>query len=162
MRAGVDEERGATPSPTPSTGERVVAWLAVAGWIAVIHSLGSDIFSSSETSRILGPLLRWLFPDAGPELLSHAQFAIRKAAHVIEYGLLALLALRALRLSFVRARLELLAASLTLVLVVAVVDEATQAASSERSGRAADVALDGFGGALALAVASAVRHRLSR
>ena len=41
-------------------------------------------------------------------------------------------------------------------------DEATQSASPERSGKFADVALDGFGGALALAIADALRHRRFR
>ena len=76
-----------------------LAWLSALLWIAIIQSLGGNDFSSSETSRLLGPLLLWLFPDSSTELLHSVQFGIRKAAHVVEYGILALLWHRAWRLS---------------------------------------------------------------
>lgn len=127
-----------------------VAWLYVALWIVVILLLGSDLFSSSETSRFLGPLLHWLFPDASPELLGRVQFAIRKAAHVVEYGILALLCIRAWRLSYGWSQSITALASVAVVVAVAAVDELRQAQTADRSGATADVLLDALGGVSAL------------
>ena len=76
---------------------RVVrAWLAVILWAALVWSLGSDGFSSGQTSRILGPLIDWLAPNASEAERAELLFLARKTAHVVEYGILAALALRAL------------------------------------------------------------------
>jgi len=66
-------------------------------WMAVIFVASSDAFSVPRTSRILGPLLRWIFPGASEEFLSGWIFLIRKAAHAWEYALLSVLCWRALR-----------------------------------------------------------------
>jgi VanZ family protein len=132
---------------------RGLAWLSALLWIAIIQTLGSSDFSSSETSRLLGPLLLWLFPDSSAELLHSVQFGIRKAAHVVEYGILALLWHRAWRLSRGGAPWRAALASLTVVVAVASVDEWRQARSTDRTGAASDVLLDTFGGASALLAA---------
>ncbi|MFP8880543.1 MAG: VanZ family protein [Myxococcota bacterium] len=116
----------------------------------MIQSLGGDSFSNSETSRFLGPLLRWLFPEAGTELLGQAQFAIRKAAHVVEYGILALLCIRAWRLSYGWSQSNSALASMAVVVAVAAVDESRQAQAADRAGAASDVLLDTIGGVSAL------------
>ena len=109
--------------------QRVGAWLAVAGWIALILTLGGESFSASSTSRLIGPLLHWLFPDITAESLATAHFLVRKGAHVTEYGVLALLAWRALQLSFRISRGRIGAGTLGFVLAVAGTDEAFQAFS---------------------------------
>lgn len=149
--------------PTIRVGRsRTFAWVAVALWIAVILSLGGDGFSGSETSRYLGPLLHWLFPDAGPELLTSFQYAIRKSAHFFEYAMLALLCVRAWRLSTRWSPLANACASLVLVLAVAAFDESRQSFTQHRTGAASDVALDTFGGAAALLGARIGARWLSR
>lgn len=135
---------------TVRPASRRIAWLSVGLWIGIIQSLGGDVFSSSETSRFLGPLLRWLFPDSGAELLSAIQFAIRKAAHFVEYGILALLWLRAWRLSFDGPQRNAVLASVAMVVAVAAVDEWRQAQSADRTGATSDVFLDTLGGVSAL------------
>jgi VanZ family protein len=130
----------------------------VVAWIALVQIFASGSFAASETSRFIGPLLRWLFPDADADSIAAAHFAIRKSAHLVEYAILALLALRAFRLSFERPRVWLAAASLALALAVAVVDESRQAALENRTGALSDVALDIAGAASALALACAVRR----
>ena len=137
------------------------AWLWMLAWIALVQIFASGLFSASETSRLIGPLLRWLFPNADAESLAIAHFAIRKAAHFIEYAILALLALHTFRLSFDQPPARLAAASLVLALAVAVVDESRQAASADRTGALSDIALDISGAASALAFASALRRRRS-
>jgi VanZ family protein len=141
-----------------SGGEIALAWLWVVAWVAVVQIFASGSFSASETSRFIGPLLRWLFPDASAESVATAHFAIRKAGHFVEYAILALLALRAFRSSLNRPLTWHAAASLGLALAVAVVDELRQAAAANRTGALSDVALDITGAASALALAGATRR----
>jgi VanZ family protein len=140
------------------TGEITLAWLWVVAWIAIVQIFASGSFAASETSRFIGPLLRGLFPGADPVSVEGAHFAIRKVAHFVEYAILALLALRAFRLSFERPFAGLGAASLALALAVAVVDEWRQAVSADRTGALSDVALDITGAASALALAGVARR----
>ena len=135
-----------------------LAWLWAVTWIALVQIFAGEAFSASQTSRFIGPLLRWLLPGADAELIATAHFAIRKAAHFIGYAILALLALRAFRLSFDRPLAWLAAASFALALAVAAVDESRQAASADRTGALSDVALDLTGAASALALARAFRR----
>ena len=138
--------------------ETALAWLSVVAWVAVIQTFASGSFSANETSRFIGPLLRWLFPGADAESVAAVHFSIRKAAHFVEYAILALLALRAFRSSSSRPLAWLVAASLALAFAVAIVDESRQAAAAERTGALSDVALDMGGAATALALASATRR----
>jgi VanZ family protein len=158
---GVDRRavRGKDLRPGGRPGSEIaLAWLYVVVWIAVIQIFASGSFSASETSRFIGPLLRWLFPDADAESVAAAHFTIRKLGHFIEYAILALLALRAFRSTFDRPLAWLAAASLVLALAVAIIDEGRQATSASRTGALSDVALDIGGAASALAIVSAVRR----
>jgi len=146
-------------SPSPSGSRRTWywsaplarAWAPVAIWIGVIFSLSSDDFAAPETSRIIGPLLAWLFPEASDETLAYFHFLIRKAAHVTEYGILYLLARRPLRIRSPHwAVWQNTLAALALVLLVASYDEFHQSLSLQRTGTVYDVALDVSGGVLAL------------
>jgi len=132
---------------------RALAWLWLALWTAVVLLAGSEEASATATSRLFGPLLHWLLPDASPQTLLHAHWLIRKGAHVAEYGLLALLALGGMRASFRAAFPPLLAAALAWVAWVAACDEVHQALTHSRTGSARDVALDIAAGMLALALA---------
>jgi VanZ family protein len=158
---GVDRraERGEDLRPGSRPGKEIaLAWLCVVVWIAAVQIFASGSFSANETSRFIGPLLRWLFPDADAVSVATMHLAIRKAAHFVEYAILALLALRAFRMNFDRPLAWLAAASLLFALVVAVVDESRQAAAADRTGALSDVALDMGGAISALALASAVQR----
>lgn len=72
-------------------------WLSVVVWACVISGLSTRLFSSEHTSLIIIPLLRWLFPHAGPETLDLMHAIIRKLAHLTEYFILSVLLLRGLR-----------------------------------------------------------------
>ena len=141
-----------------SRSEIALAWFWVVAWIAVVQTFSSDSFSATETSRFIGPLLRWLFPEADADSVAAVHFAIRKASHFVEYAILALLALRAFCTSFDRPLAWLAAASLALALGVAVVDEGRQAATEKRTGALSDVALDMSGAAMALLLVGVVRR----
>ena len=82
-----------TAASAPRTAR---AWVLAALWALFVWGLGGDDLSLEGTSRFLGPIFRFLFPflsEAGNEQL---QWAVRKAAHVTEYAMLAGLVLRAL------------------------------------------------------------------
>jgi VanZ family protein len=113
-------------------------------WIVVIIGLGSGIGAANETSRILRPLLEFLFPDALPETLSMYHGYIRKFAHFAEYAVLAFLAYRA----FKPWRAFLF--SFLLVALVAIADETNQSFINTRTASPYDVLLDISGGVAVL------------
>ncbi len=93
-------------------------------WIAVILYASTGAMAASNTSRIIGPLLRWLFPDITEAALVSVHMFVRKCAHFGVYALLALLAARAFLGSateFLRARWYV--AAFALVACVALFDE---------------------------------------
>ena len=149
-----------TPRPLKTNRKAGPAWLLVLLWTAVVLWAGGEEASANVTSRFIGPFLRWLLPDATPEVLNRIHFFIRKGAHLFEYGVLALFALLALLASTRAAALRLTLPALAWVLAVAACDEIRQASSLARTGSAWDVALDLFGGILALALALAYTRRM--
>src|SRR3954469_5714892 len=64
-------------------------------WMLLIFLASTGELSASNTSRILRPLLLWLFPTISEETLASVHFIVRKAAHFTEYAVLALFAARA-------------------------------------------------------------------
>lgn len=142
--------------PQRSGRRALCAWAVVVIWTLLISAFSSDAFSADSTSRFIRPLLRWLFPDALPEILDRLHAAVRQGAHAFEYGVLALLSFRALRLSADSSPGRTFALALLLVLAVASADETHQALSPARTGSPWDVALDLAGGALALALLAAL------
>ena len=150
-----------TATAPPNRAVTPTLWLLAAAWTGAILWAGSDDGSLTNSSRYLLPLIKWLMPDAGFEARIEVLHFIRKLAHVVEYGILALLVWAALRSS--RSAL-LRAAGLALVWVIAIAacDEFRQSLLDSRSGSAHDVALDAFGGALALAIAIAYTRVMQR
>jgi VanZ family protein len=132
------------------------AWAVVVGWMLLISAFSSDAFSADSTSRFIRPLLRWLFPDVLPATLARLHAVVRQGAHVFEYGVLALLSFRAVRLSYASSLARAFALALLFVLAVASADETHQALSQTRTGSPWDVALDLGGGVLALALLAAL------
>ena len=127
-------------------------------WIAIILILGSGPGASAQTSRFIRPLIEFFFPSASPDtfLLIHA--FIRKAAHFIEYAVLAFLAARV----FVIGQKHWILLSFAVVAVVAATDEINQSFYSSRSGSGWDVLLDAAGGAFALLCIAVFRRRKRR
>jgi VanZ family protein len=132
------------------------AWALVAVWLALIFTFSSDVFSASSTGSWVGPFLRWLFPDWTPLEIWRLHYAIRKSAHPTVYGVLALLAFRALRLSSAAGAWRHAALALALVLAVATSDEYRQSLSRARTGALRDVGYDLAGGLAALALRGAL------
>ena len=101
----------------------------------------------NETSRIIRPLLEFLFPAAPPETLTLYHGYIRKFAHFAEYAVLASLAFRALAPFKHKYGIALVFAAF-----VAFLDEFNQSLNPTRTSSGWDVALDIAGAAFAIAV----------
>ena len=131
-------------------------------WIGVIFYLSSDQGSMSQTSRIIGPLLHWLFPTASEETILNYHFYIRKAAHVTEYGILAVFSFRAISLSgnSLWSKYRYLI-PLILAAIIASIDEINQSFEPSRASSPYDVLLD-ISGAVAALVVMGVLLRLRR
>lgn len=124
-------------------------------WTCFVLLASSGSFSASNTSRIIRPLLLWLFPEISEESLVYAHFLVRKAAHFSEYALLALLAARAfLTSSKEKLRRRWWLAAFALVACVSLADEFHQSFLPTRTGTIYDSLLDMSGGAAALACAA--------
>jgi VanZ family protein len=126
-------------------------------WLAFISFASSDSFSAGNTSRIIGPVILWLFPNTSPETLLTIHFITRKLAHFTEYAILGFLAARAFRTSprpAISSRWFLISA--TLVVTFALVDEYHQSFVPTRTASIYDSLIDMAGGLTALLV---VRRR---
>jgi VanZ family protein len=144
-----------TPGSLESKPKAGRAWLLVLLWTGVLWWLGSESGSLNSTSRFLGPLLRWLLPDAPAATLASIHFLLRKGAHVGGYGVLAFLTWRAFLASTRAAELPSALLTLAWVACIATLDEVRQGYSAVRTGSLWDVALDLSGGVLALVLAIA-------
>ncbi len=106
----------------------------------------------AETSRFIGPLLRYLFPDIAPETLVLVHKGVRKSAHIVEYAILAFLAVRALSISAGSALCGWrYVIPLSLVALIASLDEYNQSLDVRRTGTFDDTLLDIASGSAMLA-----------
>lgn len=146
------------PSPDRRRRRLLVAWGLFVAFSGVVLFLGGARFDAAETSGILAPLLQWLFPDwsASDRYLLHLK--VRKSAHLIEYAVLGLLALRATFVTFQTAIARIAAVALLLAAAVATTDEARQAFLENRTGSWRDVVLDVTGAGAAVGLALLLRR----
>jgi len=139
------------PKDPPAKHSRLIRYGPVVVWAALIFIGSSDLLSGAHTgSFLLGPL-RWLFPSASPETLAFLHLLIRKAGHLTEYAILAILAARALRTSsrvLLRARWFWWA--LLFVFVYALSDEFHQSFVPSRGASFHDSLIDTVGGFIGL------------
>jgi VanZ family protein len=122
--------------------------------MCLIFSASADRLSANHSSRIIEPILHWLFPHLDQDSLNRIVFLVRKCAHLTEYAILGLLIWRATRQQFPRdprpwhwgqAGLALLITTL-----YASSDEIHQLYVKNREGRFLDVVIDASGAALGL------------
>jgi VanZ family protein len=124
----------------------VAAWAAVAVWAAFIFSLSGDQFSDVHTAAWLSGIFGAL--RVPPDVVETGNLIVRKAAHFVEYAVLAILSWRAARLTWPRWRAgHLLILTIGIVLACGSLDELRQyVMTSARSGTWRDVAVDTAGG----------------
>jgi VanZ family protein len=136
---------------------RALGWLVrvgpPVGWMAVIALLSGDVLGTSETGSRLLPVLARLLPGTSPVTLHTLHAVFRKLGHLVEYGILAALWLRALAPDRPPPQGGHRAAprwAVGLSAAYAVLDEARQGLAPGRSASALDVLLDAAGAALAV------------
>jgi len=137
-------------SPAPGSRSFLERWGPPLVWMAVISTFSTDTFSSEATGEFLIPTLRWLFPGASPARLELLHAAARKAMHVIEFGILALLWYRALRWRGSGGQTGAALVAFLLAAGFAAVDEAHQSFVASRTGTLVDVGWDSAGAAVGL------------
>ena len=118
-------------------------------WMGVIAVLSSSLLGADRTESYVYALLVRLLPWAGPDALRGVHTVLRKMGHVVEYGILAVLWLRALAPG--RSPGAEAAWAVGLSALYAVVDEARQGLTPNRSPSAWDVGIDTAGAGLAVA-----------
>lgn len=129
-------------------------------WMAVIFAASTGRLSGDNTSRLIGPILHWLFPNISEAKIEIAHFVVRKTAHFAEYAVLAFLAARAFATSTrVTLRRRFFYVTLFLVIVYSLSDELHQNFVPSRTGSIYDSFIDIAGGVTALTVYTLMRRR---
>jgi VanZ family protein len=140
----------------------VLAWAPVLVWMAFIFSLSGERFSDENTaawlSGIIGPL------GISPDVIKIGNLIVRKCAHFVEYAVLGVLTLRALRATWPWRRSgQLLLIAVVVAAAWATLDELHQYLdTASRGGRPQDVVLDTAGALAGVAVGCAYRARRMR
>jgi len=143
----------------PRSSPRLRAWLAVVSWALLISTFSTGWFSGEQTGSLLLPILHALLPWAPPEHLDVLHAMIRKSAHVVEYLVLGVLLVRALREEGL-VGLPLVLAAIVLGGGWAMVDELHQEFVPSRTSSRSDVAVDTSGVCAGVALALARRRHL--
>ena len=120
-------------------------------WAGAIFVFSSGVFSGSNTSSVLRPLVLWIYPSATETALAFVHVLVRKTSHFVEYAILALLLARAFRTSwreFLRA--HWFAIALAFVALYSLTDEFHQSFVSSRTASIYDCLIDTAGGFVAL------------
>src|SRR5260370_17940781 len=123
----------------------------------------SNLLSASNTSAFLVRPLHWLFPQASEGTLAILHFLIRKAGHLTEYAILALLAARAFRTSSRELlRRRWFWAPLLFVVIYSLTDEYHQSFVPSRTASIYDSMIDSMGGLAALILLAIRNWRKNR
>ncbi len=77
-----------------STESNLKLWLPPILWLITLFVLSTSLFSATNTSRFITPILRFLLPGASTATISLLHGLIRKAAHFTNYGILFWLLIR--------------------------------------------------------------------
>jgi VanZ family protein len=124
-------------------------WWPAIVWAIAISGFSTSAFTSENTSRIIIPVLHFLFPHASPDTLAFLHHIIRKCAHFTEYFIFSLLVLRGFRAGEKGTRLRWALLTLLIVAGYASLDEFHQSFVPGRTPAVTDVGIDTTGGATA-------------
>lgn len=134
------------------------AWLLLGLFTLLVLTLGGESFSAVRSYRGFAAFVHFFRPEATGGEIWYLFLWARKLAHALEYGLLALFAFRAARLSLESplGRIALLAGLFTAL--VATADEVRQSALGSRTGSPMDVGIDVVSACVALALLLLLRE----
>jgi len=123
--------------------------LPVVVWLVINFLFSTDAFSSNETSKVIVPVLTYLFPSFSAERIDFWHLVIRKMGHVSEYFILAVLAYRCFKYDEtdpVETRIR----TIVFVFFAALMDEWHQRFTASRGASIVDVGYDCLGAVWAL------------
>ena len=129
-------------------------WWPALLWALVISGFSTGAFTSENTSRIIVPILRWIFPHAASATLFAIHHYIRKSAHFTEYFILSLLVLRGIRAGRPGTRFAWALLVIAIIACYASLDELHQRFVPGRTPAVRDVLIDTTGGVAAQLVAA--------
>jgi len=135
-------------------------WWTALAWAVVISTLSTESFSAENTSRVIIPILHWVFPHTSLDTLFAIHHVLRKCAHFTEYFILSLLILRGIRGQRRETHLRWALLAILIVAGYASLDELHQAFVPGRTPAFTDVLLDTTGGVAAQIVAALFALRI--
>ena len=128
---------------------RFVYWLPAILVAILISIFSTHYFSDRQTAKVIIPILRYLFPFASVRMLHYGHVAIRKLAHITEFGVFSITVFRGIRAERQGWRWTWALATLLIAVTYAGLDEWHQSFVPLRHASARDVAIDAFGALLA-------------
>jgi VanZ family protein len=131
-------------------------WWPALVWAVVISLFSTGAFTAENTSRIILPILHWLFPQAAQATLLQIHHYIRKCAHFTEYFILSLLVLRGIRAGRRGTHLAWALLVVAIVICYASLDEFHQRFVPGRTAAVGDVLIDTSGGIAAQLIVALV------
>lgn len=143
---------------------RALAWsLPALAWIGLIAWFSTKSWGGDETGELVEQILRVVWPSLLERLsasqLETINFLVRKAAHFVEYAVLASLIVLAVVRGFGRSIGKALIVGFLLAIAVATADEIHQVLVPNRTGNPLDIVLDATGAAFACVL---IRSRSTR
>jgi VanZ family protein len=98
MEQGERPDQAPSAAVTPPTGAAkglpLDDWAPSILWMAALFILSTSIFSAANTSKIIVPVLQWIFPSASIATVTLMHALVRKAAHFTNYAILFWLLIR--------------------------------------------------------------------
>src|SRR5262245_46270552 len=83
--------------PQSAAGGLLKYWAPPIIWMSMIFWFSTDLFSGVNTGSLLWKVVSFIYPGVTQELFDSIHFSVRKAGHLTEYAVLALLLFRAFR-----------------------------------------------------------------
>lgn len=130
-------------------------WFPLLVWLTLIFVGSTDVLSGEHTSLFMIPFLHRLFPHLLLPALERIELIVRKAGHISEYAILAVLSYRALVNTFLAGR-RVFAGVMVLLfcLLYAASDEFHQSFVPSRTASWRDVVIDLCGALFAVFIYS--------
>jgi len=146
--------------PQSAAGGLLKYWAPPIIWMSMIFWFSTDLFSGVNTGSLLWKVVSFIYPGVTQELFDSIHFSVRKAGHLTEYAVLALLLFRAFRSgSQERWRRWRALSSLLVAFLYASLDEYHQTFTRRRTGSVYDILIDTSGAVTALVLLWLLSHR---
>jgi VanZ family protein len=129
----------------------LIYWLPPVAWMMFIFP-SNAVLTADSTYFFIAPLLRLLFPEAGPQTIETLHILVRKCTHFFNYAFLAFLLFRAFRAGDKEFRLKWIIYAGGIAVAYAALDETAQVIMPARTGSVYDWLIDALGAVVALGV----------